>query len=113
MATPSRNIVVVGRGAAGLAAALAAAESARESHPPVTIMLIDKAPEAEAGGNTRWSPANMRMASPDRVEPSFVDDMLAATQFRGDKAYFATLADEAPGTVREPPGPPDRRALEV
>jgi tricarballylate dehydrogenase len=99
MTTPSRNIVIVGQGAAGLAAALVAAETAGASHSPVTITLIDKAPEAEAGGNTRWSPSNMRMASPDRVEPGFVDDMLAATQFRGDKAYFTTLADEAPATA--------------
>src|SRR5262245_1870465 len=42
----------------------------------------------------------MRMAAPDRVEPSFVHDMLAATQFQGDESYFATLAREAPATVR-------------
>ena len=41
----------------------------------------------------------MRMAAPDRVEPSFVDDMLAATQGKGDRAYFTRLAAEAPATV--------------
>jgi tricarballylate dehydrogenase len=41
----------------------------------------------------------MRMAAPDRVEPTFVDDMLAATGGRGDKNYFARLAAEAPATV--------------
>ena len=39
---------------------------------------IDKASADEAGGNTRWTPAYMRMAAPDRVEPSFVHDMLEA-----------------------------------
>ena len=34
----------------------------------------------------------MRMASVDRVEPSFVHDMLEATRFQGDEDYFATLA---------------------
>jgi tricarballylate dehydrogenase len=38
----------------------------------------------------------MRMAEPDRVEPSFVQDMLAATDHKGDEAYFATLAANAP-----------------
>src|SRR4051812_27758839 len=42
----------------------------------------------------------MRMAAPDRVEPSFVHDMLEATQFKGDEDYFATLAREAPATVQ-------------
>lgn len=96
MNTVARNLVVVGQGAAGLAAALTAAQAA-PGHLRVT--LIDKADEAQAGGNTLYSPSNMRMASPDRVEPSFVHDMLAATQFKGDETYFATLAKEAPITV--------------
>jgi len=95
----SRSIIVVGQGAAGLTAALAAAEDARKRGTALTVTLIDKAPEAEAGGNTRWSPSNMRMAASDRVEPSFVQDMLAATRFQGDEAYFTRLADEAPATV--------------
>ena len=81
----SRSLIVVGQGAAGLTAALAAAEAARGRNEPIRITLIDKASEAEAGGNTLWSPSNMRMAAPDRVEPSFVQDMLAATNFRATK----------------------------
>jgi tricarballylate dehydrogenase len=42
----------------------------------------------------------MRMAAVDRVEPSFVHDMLEATKFQGDEDYFATLAEQAPATVR-------------
>jgi tricarballylate dehydrogenase len=90
-----RNIVVIGQGAAGLAAALAAAKAARD----VRVVVIDKAAEDEAGGNTRWSPSYMRMAAPDRVEPSFVDAMLAATQHKGDASYFARLAEAAPATI--------------
>jgi tricarballylate dehydrogenase len=99
MTTASRHIIVVGQGAAGLAAALSAAEDARRLSHSLRITLVDKAAEADAGGNTRWSPSNMRMASPDRVEPSFVRDMLAATQGRGDERYFKTLAERAPETA--------------
>ena len=42
----------------------------------------------------------MRIASVDRVEPSFVHDMLEATRFQGDEGYFATLAQHAPATVK-------------
>ena len=66
----------------------------------IRVTLIEKAAEAQAGGNTRWSPSYMRMAAPDRVEPSFVHDMLEATKFQGDESYFARLAAEAPATVR-------------
>jgi tricarballylate dehydrogenase len=91
-----KDIIVVGQGAAGLAAALAAAQAGRG----VRVTLVDKAPEGEAGGNTRWSPSYMRMASVDRVEPSFVHDMLAATEYHGDETYFATLAHHAPATCQ-------------
>src|SRR4051812_12882427 len=42
----------------------------------------------------------MRMAAVDRVEPSFVHDMLEATRFKGDETYFATLAHRAPVTMK-------------
>src|ERR1700730_6810101 len=100
MSNTSRNLIVVGQGAAGLAAALSAAEEAHARGWPVSITVVDKAPETEAGGNTRWSPSYMRMAAPDRVEPTFVRDMLGATKSQGDEAYFARLAKEAPATVK-------------
>ncbi len=100
MPPPIRRLVVVGQGAAGLSAALAAAEAARDAGLPLSITLIDKAPADEAGGNTRWTPAYMRMAAVDRVEDSFVADMLAATGGLGDPVYFERLAREAPATVQ-------------
>ncbi|HEY5216494.1 MAG TPA: FAD-binding protein [Pseudolabrys sp.] len=100
MSLPAKNLIVVGQGAAGLTAALAAAQDARARGAAVRITLVDKASADEAGGNTRWSPSNMRMAAPDRIEPSFVHDMLSATQFQGDETYFARLAREAPATVQ-------------
>src|SRR5262245_40890288 len=93
------NLVVVGQGAAGLSAALSAAEGARERNLDLTVTLVEKAAQGEAGGNTRWSPSYMRMADVDKVEASFVHDMLAATRFAGDEIYFARLAQEAPATV--------------
>ena len=42
----------------------------------------------------------MRMASPSRMEPTFVDDMRKATKSQGDEAYFVRLAAEAPATVQ-------------
>lgn len=100
MASATSKLVVVGHGAAGLAAALSAVEAASRHGRQVEVTLVEKATEDEAGGNTRWTPSYMRMAAVDRVEPRFVADMLEATRGRGDKAYFATLAAEAPGTMQ-------------
>ena len=96
----AHRIVIVGQGAAGLAATLSAVEEARVKGLRVAVTLIDKASADEAGGNTRWTPAYMRMIAPDRVEPSFVRDMMEATRFQGDETYFARLACDAPATVQ-------------
>jgi tricarballylate dehydrogenase len=96
----SKNIIVIGQGAAGLAAALSAVEEAHTRGLALNVVLLDKVSEDEAGGNTRWSPSYMRMAAPDRVEPTFVQDMLAATKSQGDERYFDRLAEQAPATVQ-------------
>jgi tricarballylate dehydrogenase len=96
----SRHLIVVGQGAAGLAAALAAAEMVHVRNWPIEVTLADKAAESEAGGNTRWSPSYMRMASPTHIEAAFVADIREATRCQGDEAYFTRLAAEAPATVK-------------
>jgi tricarballylate dehydrogenase len=93
------QLVVVGHGAAGLAAALSAAEQAKRDGLPIEITLLEKAREHEAGGNTRWSPSNMRLDAPDRIDPGFVEDMLEASGGRGDRSYFRALADHATATI--------------
>jgi tricarballylate dehydrogenase len=93
------KLVVVGHGAAGLAAALSAAEEARSRGVAVDVTVLEKAREAEAGGNTRWSPSNMRLDAPDRIDPGFANDMLKASGGNGDVGYFRALADNATATV--------------
>jgi tricarballylate dehydrogenase len=94
-----RKLIVVGHGAAGLAAALSAAEQTRARGMRVEITLLEKSLEDEAGGNTRWSPSYMRMAAPDRLAPGFEDDMREASGGLADQTYFRTLAVHAPVTI--------------
>jgi tricarballylate dehydrogenase len=99
MAQHSRKLIVVGHGAAGLAAALSAAEQARSRGLRIDITLLEKSREEEAGGNTRWSPSYMRLASPDRLAPGFEDDMQQASGGLADQVYFRTLAEQATTTI--------------
>jgi succinate dehydrogenase/fumarate reductase flavoprotein subunit len=94
------KLVVVGHGAAGLAAALSASEQAQSRGFPVDITLLEKSREDESGGNTRWSPSNMRLDAPDRIDPGFEDDMVRASNGLADRSYFRTLAENAVPTVR-------------
>jgi tricarballylate dehydrogenase len=99
MAQTPQRLVVVGHGAAGLAAALSAAEQARGRGLDTEITLLEKSREDEAGGNTRWSPSYMRMEAPDRIAPSFQEEMQQASAGRADRSYFRTLADNAPAII--------------
>ncbi len=93
------DIVIVGHGAAGLTAALAAAEEARAAGIDARITVVERAGEGAHGGNTRFTPCYMRLEAPDRLSPDFVEDMLAVSGGRNDRAYFETLAAEAPATM--------------
>src|SRR5665647_127262 len=99
MARNPQKLVVIGHGAAGLAAAVSAAEQARGCGLAVEITLLEKSREEEAGGNTRWSPSNIRLAAPDRIDPGFEDEMLEASGGRADRNYFRALADNAVQTI--------------
>jgi tricarballylate dehydrogenase len=94
-----QKLVVVGHGAAGLAAALSAAERARSRDRRIDITLLEKSPEAEAGGNTRWSPSYMRLDAPDRIAPDFEDEMQRSSGGLADRSYFWMLAENATATV--------------
>jgi len=94
-----QKLVVVGHGAAGLVAAVSAAEHARSRGLQIEITLLEKSQEDEAGGNTRWSPSNMRLAAPDRLDPGFEDDMLEVSGGLADRNYFRTLAENAVQTI--------------
>ncbi|AME28285.1 FAD-dependent oxidoreductase [Burkholderia sp. PAMC 26561] len=89
------DVLVIGHGAAGLAAAISAAESASNAR----VVVLERMSPDVAGGNTRWSPSNMRMSSVDEVAPGFEDDMMAASGGRGDRSYFRKLAEQAPDTL--------------
>ena len=93
------TVSVIGGGAAGLAAAVAAAEAAYAHSVACRIELIDRAPRGEHGGNTRFSPSYMRMAAPDRVAPGFEADLAEASGGRMDPAYVRRLAEEAPAAI--------------
>jgi tricarballylate dehydrogenase len=94
------RIVVVGHGAAGLCAALSAVEAASERGIEARVTVLDRAPESACGGNSRWSPSNIRMRAPDAMEPGFADEIVAQSGGRADRAYFERLAAEAPATAR-------------
>src|SRR5439155_5537148 len=101
MLPASSDVVVVGGGNAGFCAALAAAEQG------VSVLVLERAPEAEAGGNSRFTAGafrcvydgvdDLKALMPDLTEEEirntdfgtyaedkFFDDMGRVTEYRAD-----------------------------
>jgi tricarballylate dehydrogenase len=117
-ANPS-DVIVVGCGAAGLSAAVAAQQGGAR------VVVLERAPQDERGGNTRYTGSWLRMKSVDEVSDDFIEHFavnaggyldpslvheaakdranwppnLRAMSF-ADPEVVATFAEEAPKTLR-------------
>ncbi|MEM9012089.1 MAG: FAD-dependent tricarballylate dehydrogenase TcuA [Pseudomonadota bacterium] len=111
------DVIVVGGGNAAFSAALAARE--REAR----VLVLERAPEAENGGNSRFTAGAIRFAyegvediralcpdlSKDQIaitdfgtydENQFYDDMFRVTRYRTDPALCERLVGQSAATMR-------------
>ena len=78
--TDAADVIVVGAGNAAFAAAVSAREQG------ASVIVLERAPESEAGGNTRFTAGAMRFAYDGvedlrRLMPDLTDDEVALTDF--------------------------------
>jgi tricarballylate dehydrogenase len=115
--SPQFDIIVVGAGNAALCAAIAAAEGGTQ------VLVLERAPEAESGGNSRFTAGGMRCVysgiddlrrlmpdlSDDEVARSdfgsypaedFYDDMFRLTRYRTDGGLCEQLVTESLPTMQ-------------
>jgi tricarballylate dehydrogenase len=79
------DAAVVGMGVAGLTAAVTIAEAG------LSVALIDRATAPEAGGNTRYTEAFLRMKSVDEVSDDFEERFHGAMGYNVDPAIAGEL----------------------
>ncbi|HEY7322589.1 MAG TPA: FAD-dependent tricarballylate dehydrogenase TcuA [Candidatus Binatia bacterium] len=117
MAEADYDVIVVGAGNAGLSAALAAEQMGTR------VLLLDKCPKANRGGNTRFSGGgfrftyngidDMRPMLPDLSDEEalmlevgsyrasdFFDDVMQVTEYAADKKLTHLLVDQSYDTAR-------------
>ena len=117
MLPSSSDVVIVGGGNAALCAALAAAEHG------VSVLVLERAPEDESGGNSRFTAGAMRCVydgvedlkalMPDLTEQEiaqtdfgtytedqFFDDMYRVTEYRTDPELVEVLVKQSRDTLR-------------
>lgn len=94
--TIEADVVVVGGGIAGISAAIEARAHGAD------VVLLEKSPEAERGGNTRFSDAQLRLPhEADEYSPigtsrsEMVDDFMRVTHGRANRALVDILAADA------------------
>ena len=91
------DVVVIGAGIAGLSAAVAAAEKIAESEG--SVVLIERAPERESGGNTKWTSAYFRLDDLYDTGENFVEDLRAFSDGQTSDAYVRELIELLPETM--------------
>ncbi len=94
MAT-SPTTVVIGTGVAGSAAALAAIERDESQE----VIILERAPEGEHGGNSRWTDAYMRLNADGSPAENFVEDFNRFSNGMANQAIVETIADNAKETI--------------
>jgi tricarballylate dehydrogenase len=82
------DLVIVGCGIAGLSAAVSALQSG------VSVTLLERAPEEEFGGNTRWTEAYLRMKSDTEISDDFEEHFAANVGSNLDPNVVAEVAGD-------------------
>ncbi|MFC2949710.1 FAD-dependent tricarballylate dehydrogenase TcuA [Virgibacillus sediminis] len=93
------DIVVVGCGVAGTAAALAAAEQAKDLGRPLRVVVLERSGYETRGGNSRDTAAYLRMEDETKVAENFVEEMMEFSGGRSDESYIRTLSEKAGETI--------------
>lgn len=94
------DLVVVGCGAAGLSTAVSFAETAQAAGSRARIAVLERSPEAERGGSTRWTMAGMRVDDDFVLDPGWVGEMQQVSQGLADLDYCLAFERAVPDTGR-------------
>ena len=91
------DVVVVGCGIAGLSAAVSAAQAG------ASVRVLERSPEDERGGNSRYTSGNLRMKSATEITDDFVDQLVRSSSTFVHHSFNAstlTPYDEWPPVLR-------------
>ena len=94
------DLVVIGCGAAGLAAAVSYAAGARARGTAPRVAVLERATKEGRGGATRWTSSWFRITEDRKLDPAFVGLMKALSNGLADLDYCRTLANEVTETLR-------------
>jgi tricarballylate dehydrogenase len=89
------DLVVIGCGAAGLAAAVAYADQVGQD---ARVAVLERATREGRGGATRWTSSWFRITADRQLDPSFIPMMERVSGGKADLEYCRVFASEVPAT---------------
>ena len=100
MTNGSGQLVVVGQGAPGWPPRCRQRKQQRRPGKPSASPSSTKHQRPRLAATRAGRHPTRAWPRPIASKPAFIEDMLAATQFKGDRRYFTRLAQEAPATIK-------------
>lgn len=94
------DVIVVGCGAAGLAAATAFAEHAQDRPKPRTVLILERSSKEQRGGATRWTGAFLRITENRKLDPDWADRVKRVSGGLANYDYCKKLEQETPSTLK-------------
>lgn len=89
------DLVVIGCGAAGLAAAVSYADRVGRD---ARVAVLERATREGRGGATRWTSSWLRTTADRRLDPAFIETMERVSGGKADLEYCRAFASEVPAT---------------
>lgn len=93
------EVVVVGCGVAGTAAAASAAEKAKSLGKQARILILERSEPQHRGGNSRWTGAYLRMQDIHTPAENFAEDLISFSGGLANKEYVKCLVEKAGETL--------------
>lgn len=94
------DLIVVGHGFAGLTAARAYQETAAERGIRPRIAVLERAPEQERGGSTRWTTANLQMTADGQLRPFWGERVRRTAGELANEPYIDSFYRYVPETIQ-------------
>jgi tricarballylate dehydrogenase len=99
MSESGYDVVVIGMGAAGLSAAVSYVDTVAAQGRSARIAVLERSPEEERGGSTRYTGSWFRVTEDRELDPRFVDTMAAVSGGLADLDYCRALERELPASI--------------
>lgn len=93
------DLVVVGHGFAGLSAARAALEDARDAGRPLRVAILERASEEDRGGSTEWTAAYLRLTGDGELDPSWQSTVRRNAGEHANDDYIDAFSRNVPATI--------------